>query len=432
MDCTIQVFVNNFWRDCATVSALQADLGGVRSRAVFEYDIEYAFEQEPVPVAVQFPVDAVRHSLPHWPAFLFDLIPQGNGRKYLLGRLKISEGKSSDFPLICAGAFNPIGRIRVKEAVDYFQKHIDLHAHSDGLGQGLTHQQILARDDVFTERMLVHSMLAAGTTGIQGAAPKYLLTKDRNNLWHADGALPDAQATAHYIVKLPRGKEEVDRRLLRNEAAYMRVAKRMGLHVHGDVSHEGNMLFIPRFDRQVVGNRVLRIHQESAASACGIVGFDARPTQFELIGGLRAVVTDKTSATIEFLKRDVLNLAMRNTDNHARNTAIQMLDGRVHLAPLFDFAPMYMDPEGIARAVRWYHPVSGKELVEWGDVLEAMALNPIERKQAFSELRSFGSTLRSLSDVMRAQGVDDDINEYLQKSIDEQVRQLCQLPEVDK
>ncbi|WP_375338497.1 hypothetical protein [Variovorax paradoxus] len=37
---------------------------------------------------------------------------------------------------------------------------------------------------------------------------------------------------------------------------------------------------------------------------------------------------------------------MRNTDNHARNTAVQRLpDGALQLTPIFDFAPMFLDPE---------------------------------------------------------------------------------------
>jgi serine/threonine-protein kinase HipA len=86
---------------------------------------------------------------------------------------------------------------------------------------------------------------------------------------------------------------------------------------------------------------VHRLHQESAASLAGLTGFNDRPSQFTLLQALREVVTDKTGETIEFLKRDVLNLAMRNTDNHARNTAVQKVGAEVRLTPLFDFAPMY-------------------------------------------------------------------------------------------
>ena len=125
--------------------------------------------------------------------------------------------------------------------------------------------------------------------------------------------------------------------------------------------------------------------------------------------------------------RDVLNLALRNTDNHARNTAVQQIGNIVRLTPLFDFAPMYLDPEGIARAARWYHPVSKKELTVWGDVIDTLGLEPAERKNMCIELAAFGAKLGMINEIMREAGVDDDIIEHRQKGIAEQVRQLRDL-----
>jgi serine/threonine-protein kinase HipA len=67
----------------------------------------------------------------------------------------------------------------------------------------------------------------------------------------------------------------------------------------------------------VIDGRVHRLHQESLASLCGLRGFGVSASQQTLLKGLRAVVSDPLCETIEFLRRDVLNLAMRNTDNHA-------------------------------------------------------------------------------------------------------------------
>jgi serine/threonine-protein kinase HipA len=426
MECHIQLFHGNAWKDCAVVTALDPRLGGVSGHSFFEYELEYVFRGPNEPVSLTVPIDATNQTLSHWPAFLYDLIPQGNGRKYLLGQLKLADDKSSDFALICAGAFNPIGRIRIKEAVDYYNDHLTKH-DNDGLDQGMTFEEVLGRGDEFAERMMIQSMLAAGTTGVQGAAPKFLLTRDHGGLWHADGALPDAQAADHFIVKLPRGKEAIDRKLLRNEAAYMRVASELGLRTQGAVEYHHDLLFVPRFDRKVHNGSVLRYHQESAAAVAGVVGYDARPTQFELLHALRGVLTDKETDTIEFIKRDILNLAMRNTDNHARNTAVQKIGNVVQLTPLFDFAPMYLDPDGIARAARWYHPDSGKELSNWGDVLDTLDLGTDERAKIRIELTAFGGQLEGLSDCMQRCGVDDDIIDHLQRGIDEQVRQLADL-----
>lgn len=426
MECHIQLFLDDAWRDCAIVTVPDPEKGGVQARTLFEYDLDYAFDETDEPVSLALPVDARCHTLAHWPAFLYDLIPQGNGRRYLLGQLNLRDGKEADFHLLCAGAFNPVGRIRITEAVDYFKEHHARHA-AGAADEAMTFEDITGRGDVFVERMLAQSMLAAGTTGVQGAAPKYLLTRDHAGGWHADGTLPDTQAAQHFIVKMPRGQTPADRKVLRNEAAYMRVAKEMGCRVHGQVQCHHDMLFIPRFDRQVQQGKVLRHHQESAASVAGIPGFDARPGHFEVLAALRTVLTDRTSDTIEFLKRDVLNLAMRNTDNHARNTAIQKRGAHVSLTPLFDFAPMYLDPEGIARAMRWYHPQTRKELHDWGSILSTLDLDANERPAIHRAMSAFGETMNDLEEIMRRCGVDEDMIDYLQIGINEQRRQLRDL-----
>ena len=426
MTCHLQLFHAGSWHDSAVVTALRPEQGGVNSRALFEYDLDYVFGGPGEPVSLAFPVNAVNLTLDHWPAFLYDLIPQGAGRKFLLGELRLPDDRSSDFALLCAGAFNPIGCLRVTEAVDYFNAHVDRHT-AFSRGQGMTLDEVVNRGEDFVERMMVHGMLAAGTTGVQGAAPKYLLTRDHAGLWHGDAVLPDAQAAEHVIVKLPRGREAADRKILRNEAAYMKVAAAMGLRTHGTLTHRGDMLFIPRFDRSTAGGVVTRHHQESAAAVAGLAGFDLRPSQFELLTALRRVLSDKQADTIEFLKRDVLNLAMRNTDNHARNTAVQKIGDQVQLTPLFDFAPMYLDPEGIARVLRWYHPSTRKELTNWGDILDALELNPGERAPVRQALAEFGNRLDTLTESMQVAGVDHDIIEHLQPAIDEQRRQLQDL-----
>jgi serine/threonine-protein kinase HipA len=273
--------------------------------------------------------------------------------------------------------------------------------------------------------MFLHGMLGTGTTGVQGAAPKYLLTRDRAGLLHGDAILPDADATQHLIAKLPRGDSPADHKVLRNEAAYMRVAAALGIRTHQDLpTLHGDVLLIPRFDRIAKDGKVTRLHQESVASLLKLSGFDMRPSLFEVVAGIRHVVTDPAAETLEFIKRDVLNLAMRNTDNHARNTAVQVLEGQVRLTPLFDFAPMYLDPELIPRALRWYQPDTRVELTDWGDILATLPVSKEERHALALALRRFALQIERLPDIMEAQGVDHDIIAFLTRSIDTQVQQL--------
>jgi serine/threonine-protein kinase HipA len=72
-------------------------------------------------------------------------------------------------------------------------------------------------------------------------------------------ALPDEHAAQHWLVKLPRGHTSDDRLVLRNEAAYLRVAQRCGLRVHGDPELHGEKLFVRRFDRHLAQRIVGRL-----------------------------------------------------------------------------------------------------------------------------------------------------------------------------
>jgi serine/threonine-protein kinase HipA len=425
MDCHIEIFNDGQWLEAAQASFSDVVRNGFRaSECVFEYDLDYAFGKLPPAVSLTLPVDADRHVLQDWPAFLYDLVPQGNGRKFLLDRLQLPDAQASNLPLLCAGAFNPIGRLRIREAVQYFETHVERHGIGFG---GFEFDELLARAPEFHETMMVYGMLAAGGTGIQGVAPKYLMTEARDGKWHPDGALPDCEARRHYIVKRPRGSTEADRKVLSNEARYMKVAQCFGIRSFDLPELYGDMLFIPRFDRRAQNGYVQRFHQESAASVARLGGFGIQADQFELLAAIRRVVDVPIEETIEFIRRDVLNLAMRNTDNHARNTAVQTVDGVTRLTPLFDFAPMYLDPEGITRACRWYHPETGKELQHWEDILPHLNLPALEHRQLVEALVRMGEQLAGLQDCMREVGVDQDIVDFLAPNIAAQRTQLLAL-----
>lgn len=120
----------------------------------------------------------------------------------------------------------------------------------------------------------------------------------------------------------------------------------------------------------------------------------------------------------------MLNLALRNTDNHARNHAVQRQpDGRVELTPLFDFAPMFLDPELIPRSVHWAG-ADGVRLHQWQQILPALALPTTEEAALRQALRDFAPTVAALPGTMRDQGVDAAIIEACRASIDDQAHQM--------
>ncbi|MCL8101987.1 HipA domain-containing protein [Enterobacter hormaechei] len=55
----------------------------------------------------------------------------------------------------------------------------------------------------------------------------------------------------------------------------------------------------------------------------------------------------------EWVRRDLLNIIFGNSDNHGRNTAFVKAENQIMLSPVYDFAPMKADPEGIPRTLKW-------------------------------------------------------------------------------
>ncbi len=423
----IEVHHAGKWHPAAELHALSHD------RVRFNYLDEYVFGDINLPVSLTMPVGLWPEPKVEGPmglqpdhrppSFLYDLVPQGKGRKFLLSTLKLADSDEMIMPLVMAGAFNPIGCLRINTAMDFYAQEAAKNPDPQ-MTDGVSLDDITQRSDEFLDHIALHSMLATGTTGVQGVAPKFLLTTDRNGRWFADMALPDDRAHEHWLVKLPRGRSDEDRAVLRNEAAYLRVAAAVGLRCKYEPMLHGEMLFVRRFDREVGPDSVKLLHQESLASVIGQRGFGMAQSQQSLVTGIRSVVTDTARETLEFIKRDVLNQALRNTDNHARNTAVQRTsDGCIQLTPVFDFAPMFKDPEVIPRSCVW-RDKAGVRQSDWKQVIEQLGVPDDERASIAAELAEFAATVGRLDVIARDCGVEQEVLSQCLMAIENQVRQL--------
>lgn len=443
MQPIIEIHHQGAWHPAAMLTVLGTE------RCRVDYLPSYIFSNAPERIALDLPVAFQSHRADHEetegrgpsqrnvPAFLYDLVPQGRGRQYLLRLLEQGDRDDLVMPLLLAGAFNPIGRLRISTAVAFYEEELrknpDRNTASgiggdDGGSEGFDIGSIVDKAESFLEHLALRAMLSAGTTGVQGVAPKFLLTQDANDQWFADMALPDHRARKHWIVKMPRGRSEDDLLVHRHEAAYLRLAAALGLRTHGEPVLRGRMLFTKRFDRLCSADGVTRLHQESLASLAGLRGFGAPATQNQLLAALRKHATDPLGETLEFLKRDVFNMALRNTDNHARNTAVQVTqDGHVQLTPVFDVSPMFLDPEMIPRSVHW-RDEQGRRLNEWEAVFEHLALPSDEQSEVINGLKVFSDQLERLPSAAQDHGVEPRVLEACRASIDNQIEQLQRLP----
>jgi serine/threonine-protein kinase HipA len=430
----VEIFRNGQWMPAAELRAVGID------RCRFEYLADYIFGADPNPPPIAHGLPVGFFPAPQMergggleddltpPSFIYDLVPQGRGRQFLLKSLNVADTDSLTMPLVMAGAFNPIGNIRLTTAVDFFQGEIQRMREEGGASmQGFALEDILQHSAEYLDHIGMYAMLAAGTTGVQGVAPKFLLATDPQGQWFADLALADSQAHAHWLLKLPRGRAEDDRAVLRNEAPYLRVAQACGLRVHAAPMLKGELLFLRRFDRVVNETGLHRLPQESLASVIGMTGPTQGVAQNALLAGLRRVASDPLAETIEYAKRDVLNLALRNTDNHARNSAVQTtLDGRVQLTPLFDFAPMFKDSEVIARSCHWEDAQRVRQKT-WLSALQTLQIPDNECGALATALYGFAETVAAIPTVARDEGVEPDILEQCRRTIDLQAEQLLAL-----
>ncbi|MDA8152251.1 MAG: HipA domain-containing protein [Acidithiobacillus sp.] len=308
------------------------------------------------------------------PPFLYDLLPQGQARDHLIRTLHVEHRDDrADLPILLHGAANPIGRLRLKTAVDYWQPALD-DARTQADQWAFTQDQVTMRDERFVEAMHAFGFIAAGSGSLQGAAPKFLLAINRDGLFVPDMLLADADVTKHVLVKYPRDPRGIDQDILRHEAMFLNVAAQIGLRAGDEpVQWEQDTLIFKRFDREISGSLVIRLHQESLLSAGGIPGFGQMVDHEYFIQVINNKATDPQKEIAEYIKRDMLNIVLGNTDNHGRNTALQITQGGdVRLCPVFDIAPMFMDASAIPRQTRWQADKENSGVVRWGRVVDAL------------------------------------------------------------
>lgn len=433
---TFEIWRSGRWHAAAVLRSRQS-AHGYAGACDFEYQIDYAAQfasgNQSLPAALsrRYPVDFDLHDEPRWPAFVLDLLPSGFGREQWLDKLDLRDGPQADWPLLLRGTAFPPGNLRVAEAVAAKDLSCKVPtAQGDLLPMnrhpGFSRDQVLQRGEAFVEYAYQHGIYAAGATDVQGVAPKLLLQEDRQGRWHAEGILPDENVAASWILKRPRGTKQADQKVLRNEAAYMQVAKSMGLQVFADLQYTQDSLLIPRFDRVLQpGAPLQRLGLESLCSLVGISDYGVRIEHDDLCAALVQHSSQPAVDVLEYIQRDVLNVVLGNKDNHARNSAVlKWPNGKVRLSPLFDFAPMYLDPEGIARVCRWRGDAEEAGIPDWAQVMQRY--NPY-LEQGYAHMRQFGERLQRLPEIARQAGVDDDIIQHCAAAVQQHTAALMQL-----
>jgi serine/threonine-protein kinase HipA len=253
---------------------------------------------------------------------LWDASPDGWGQRVIIARLTGKVGQEADDIQFDQGTFllesgsNRIGALDFQASADDYVPRMEtatldeLHAAAEA---------VLAGEDLRDElaRALVDG------TAVGGARPKVLIK---------DGGV-------EYIAKLSTSTDPYP--MVKAEAAAMELARRVGIQVPNSRLTQSlgrDVLLVERFDRPAPGERRMMV------SALTMLGFGtllgARYSTYpDLLNELRKWAISGVGLGRTLFERVTFNVAVGNTDDHARNHAA-FWDGRhLELTPAYDLCP---------------------------------------------------------------------------------------------
>ena len=396
---TLEVLLNGRWQRGAVLEFPDDGLGA-QGRCYFEYDYDYlqawfGAGRFDASASLLLPLEFGSSSQLSWPSFLDDVRPMANARRWWLNRLGLTDSPGNDFQLLKQGTVAPVGNLRIAEAVP----------PREGTPRRFAADAVIEREHDFIAWAAESGAQVGGATGAGGDSPKLLLRQDPDgqvwiDVWQDEPENP----ASHVLVKFARGKNQRDQQILRSEYVYYQALAKLGIDTISTVGMElregqkGPSLWLPRFDVRRHRGREVRLGMESMSSLLA-AGPGTRLRHQDVLAALQKRVPPAAwpKLLIEYVQRDVLNLVFGNSDNHGRNTAVLKSANAVWLAPVYDFAPMKMDPEGITRTTHWGEFERGGE-VDWRGVLSTFGAHEARVRRS---LRALASRLTGLPALLR-------------------------------
>ncbi|AKJ98576.1 HipA domain-containing protein [Pseudomonas sp. WP18] len=405
---TIQAYIKGHWHDAMVLSVSDAQKVD-ESRCAASYAQSYLVEFidkfetlfEPA-VSVNLPLSWNPVDSKGYPPFVYDIIPAGAARKSLQRRFggERPVGMDMGFFLLSRCTPSPIGHLRVKESFEQIDQTRK---------EAFARKEVVERTSDFLEYAYESGAALGGATGAQGEAPKLTMVEGEDGDLYADAMLCDEHARRHWLVKFARNQgTERDKNILRTEYHYYKAISQLGLNTiatDGLVLEEADKpsLWMPRFDRRVADGEVERIPVESIYSVCGNTEPGSRMNHEDVLRRLvnlwrmNGQDAELEDLVFEYLRRDLLNRILGNSDNHGRNMAIFRYQNTFELAPIYDLAPMVLDPEGVTRATKWESEHMGSP--DWKTICGYFQ-DLVSTDVLFERLRGAAETFRALPDLL--------------------------------
>ncbi|SEK19662.1 serine/threonine-protein kinase HipA [Halomonas daqiaonensis] len=423
MELTLQVHFDQSWHDAAVLALPNPDRGtrgASRLRYEPDYAVDWMFRDDHHACSLLLPVELMlTHDSTRWFGFLEDIMPAGASRRFWVNTLGLqdqSEGRQ-DADLLARGTIAPVGNLRIKEAVP------ERPADNSLSERRFPISNVVERHTDFLEYAQQMGVASGGATGAGGEAPKLLLRLDKDErVWIDTWQEECHQQDTPMLVKFPRGRRSNDDcDILRAEYHYYQELAALDVETINTREMrliEGERypsLWLPRFDMHYLEGTWIRYGLESVYSLMG-----AAPGSFLRHGDtLRRLVAllenqyrvrelgatfDSQAFVIEWVKRDLLNVAFGNSDNHGRNTALLKRPEGIGLSPVYDFAPMKADSEGVTRTTQWRPPLEAGGEFDWHGIADSLA-DLVAPENLMRELQKLAIELEGLDERLAARGV---------------------------
>lgn len=409
---SIQVFIEGDWQDAALMRFDNINEDADNS-LVYQpnYVLAHLNKRGAAAVSATLPlVLAETYRQKPWFGFVDDIAPAGASLRWWIEFLGIKSQPIHQIKgnLLKQAVIAPVGNLRIKECVDDIAPKVrDVR---------FTVDDVVRRDSDFLSYAQERGAASGGATGAGGEAPKLLLVQDQNEgIWIDSIQDPTVTGQRHYLVKYPRGKRtDIDKDILRAEFHYYHELTATGFHT---IPLEGMKLltsdtnipslWLPRFDITERNNRRHWFGLESVYSILNTRGYLRHPIVFNALCNVTSAVSEeqRTDLAIEYLSRDLLNIAFGNSDNHGRNMAVIKDDENIKLAPIYDFAPMKMDEKGVTRTTKWGEPLEIGGRYDWQAI--AKSLHGADPQAVLSGLCNTASKLIGLVDRLEQRGVPE-------------------------
>ncbi|MDA9421627.1 type II toxin-antitoxin system HipA family toxin [Bradyrhizobium sp. CCBAU 53380] len=316
-----------------------AEVGRVRSdargRLSFVYENAWRNAEVAYPLSLSMPLAAEEHGPATVQAFLWGLLPD-NEQVLERWAKKFQVSARNVFALIsnvgedCAGAIQFV-------TPDQFEA---LKTGKDDKIEWLDKAEIANRLRVLREDHAAWRLPRdTGQFSLAGAQPKTALVL-KGNKW----GIPSGRIPTTHILKPPTGHFDGH---AENEHICLQLARELGLPAAETqvMRFEREIaIVVERYDRQVSGNDIIRVHQEDICQAMGIpptkkYQSEGGPTPADVVELLRTYSTDREADLETFVSALVFNWLIGGSDAHAKNYSLLLASGPlVRLAPLYDIA----------------------------------------------------------------------------------------------